>query len=108
MSFTLEDGSGVPGSKTFASVAVADRYFSDRGNSDWVGLTEAVKQKDLLDATEYVEKQVPPCLGGLALRHGPGALLAAHRRLRPGRPAAERRAQGTHRLHMPPGAAVRV
>ena len=54
MAFTVEDGTGVVGANSYVSVAYADEFFSDRGNSEWQG-TDAVKQSLLIEATDYIE-----------------------------------------------------
>lgn len=55
MAFVVEDGSGKVDSNSFASVAEADAYFSDRGVTAWASLTTAVKQTSLVKATDYLE-----------------------------------------------------
>jgi len=52
--FAVEDGTGVAGANSYVSLADADTYFADRSNSTWAALDNTVKQKGLLDATEYV------------------------------------------------------
>lgn len=56
MAFTVEDGSVVSGANSYLSVADADTYHSDRGNSLWTGAT-AVKQAALIRATDYIEQK---------------------------------------------------
>lgn len=55
MSFTVEDGTTVEGANSYVSVAYADTYHSDRGNSDWTG-TDDVKEAALVKATDYIEQ----------------------------------------------------
>lgn len=55
MAFVVEDGSGLTNSNSFASVAEADAYFSDRGVSAWAALTTDIKQVSLIKATDYLE-----------------------------------------------------
>ena len=54
MSFVLEDGSGVIDSNSYADVAFADAYFSDRKVVAWTGITSS-KQAALISATDYIE-----------------------------------------------------
>lgn len=54
MAFIVEDGSGVVGANSYASVAEADGYFAERGVTTWSGATEA-KQSFLIRATDYIE-----------------------------------------------------
>lgn len=54
MAFTVEDGTGVAGANSYASVAYANEFFADRGNTSWQGL-DAVKQGHLIQATDYIE-----------------------------------------------------
>jgi len=49
------DGSVVDGANSYVSVAYADTYHDDRGNTTWTG-TDAVKQAALIKATDYVEQ----------------------------------------------------
>lgn len=56
MAFTAEDGSGVAGANSYLSVADADTYHTDRGNSGWTG-TDAVKQAALIAATDFLESR---------------------------------------------------
>lgn len=55
MAFVVETGAGLADSNSFASVAEADAYFSDRGVTAWGSLTTAVKQTSLIKATDYLE-----------------------------------------------------
>lgn len=54
MAFLVEDGTGLAGATSGASVAEADAYFTDRAVTAWTGVT-AVKQAALIRATDYVE-----------------------------------------------------
>jgi len=55
MAFTVEDGSNVAGANSFASVADADAYFTDRNlDSDWFGLGTSEKESALVRATDYL------------------------------------------------------
>ncbi len=55
MTFTVEDGTGLPTANSYASAATADTYFSDRGVSSWTG-SETVKQQALVRATDYIDR----------------------------------------------------
>lgn len=55
MSFLVEDGSGLPAANSYAAVADADSYATDRGNSAWGGLSTGVKQAALIDASLYID-----------------------------------------------------
>lgn len=54
MAFTVEDGTGVDGANSYATVSEADDYHEDRGNTSWTGTDEA-KQAALVKATDYIE-----------------------------------------------------
>lgn len=50
----VEDGTGVVGADSFASVAEADAYHVAFGNTAWASLPEATKEVLLRTATRYV------------------------------------------------------
>jgi hypothetical protein len=54
MAFTAEDGTGVVGANSYATIAQADSYFTDRGNTTWVAYTDQLKQSALINATDYM------------------------------------------------------
>lgn len=54
MAFVVEDGSAKADANSYASIAEADSYFADRGNTSWTG-ADAVKQAALVKATDYIE-----------------------------------------------------
>jgi len=54
MAFIVEDGTMVVGANSYASVAYADSYFTDRGIVTWTG-ANSLKQAALILATDYVE-----------------------------------------------------
>jgi len=56
MTLIIEDGTGVSGANTYASVASVDSYCSDHGYSDWSG-TDAVKEAAILRAMIFLESQ---------------------------------------------------
>lgn len=55
MTIMVEDGTGLPNSNAYASVANADIYFTDRGNTAWLALTTPVKETLLILATDYID-----------------------------------------------------
>jgi hypothetical protein len=56
MAFTVEDGTGVVGANSYATVAFADAYFAERGNDVWSAITDdADKESYLIRATDYIE-----------------------------------------------------
>lgn len=55
MGFTVETGSIVAGANSYVSVASADAYHTDRGNTAWTG-ADSVKQAALIKATDYIEQ----------------------------------------------------
>jgi hypothetical protein len=54
MAFVAEDGTGLANANSYATVAYADAYFTDRGITAWTGLN-AVKEGALIRATDYIE-----------------------------------------------------
>ena len=54
MSLIVEDGSNVSGAESYISVADADTYHSNRGNTTWTALTTAVKEQLLRKSTDYM------------------------------------------------------
>lgn len=57
MAFLAEDGTGLEESNSFTSVAYADDYFTDRGNTTWEALTSEQKQVALIKSTDYIEQR---------------------------------------------------
>ena len=55
MAFIVEDGSEVSGANSYASVAFADSYFADRGDTIWDSLGNAAKEIALIKATDYID-----------------------------------------------------
>lgn len=53
MALTVEDGSIVAGAESYCTVAFADTYHTNRGNTAWTG-TDAVKEAALRKATDYM------------------------------------------------------
>lgn len=51
----VEDGTGLANANVYLSVADADTYHADRGNSAWAALTTAQKQAGLLYATTQID-----------------------------------------------------
>lgn len=55
MPIVVEDGTGLLTANSYASVAYADAYFTDRNNDQWLSLTLAQKEGSLVQATDYVD-----------------------------------------------------
>ena len=57
MAFTVEDGTGLSGANSYASVVEADSYVTDyiRNSSTWTSLSSANKQKYLVEASQSVD-----------------------------------------------------
>lgn len=51
--FTVETGAGVSNSNSYATVAQADTFHTERGNTGWTG-DDATKQTALIRATDYL------------------------------------------------------
>ena len=54
MSLIVEDGSGMANAESYISVANADTYHSNLGNTAWASLTTTVKEQLLRKATNYM------------------------------------------------------
>lgn len=54
MTIIVEDGMGLANAESYISVASADTYHSNRGNTTWAALTTAVKEQLLRKATDYM------------------------------------------------------
>lgn len=54
MSLIVEDGSGLSTAESYISVADADTYHSNRGNTSWCSLTVTQKEQLLRKATDYM------------------------------------------------------
>ena len=54
MALVVEDGTGKSDAESYISVADADAYFTKRGNTTWLALTETVKEQLLRKATDYL------------------------------------------------------
>lgn len=67
MSLIVEDGTGVAGAESYASVAAADTRHSALGNSAWAGFTLANKEAYLRRATNYLEQAYRERWRGLRL-----------------------------------------
>jgi len=56
MAFVVETGSGSSTANSYLSVAAADTYHADHGDSsDWSGASDASKEKALRVATQYLD-----------------------------------------------------
>lgn len=56
MALIIEDGTGLANAESFVSVADADTYHGNRGNTAWAALTTGQKEQDLRKATDYMEQ----------------------------------------------------
>lgn len=57
MALIVEDGTAKSDAESFCTVAFADSYHSNRGNSSWAAIaTEAEKEALLRKATDYMEE----------------------------------------------------
>lgn len=54
MGLITEDGTGLPGAESYASVTTADTYHNARSNTGWTGEID-VKERALRRATEYMD-----------------------------------------------------
>ena len=57
MALTKEDGSIVAGANSYADVADADAFQTDRGRAAWLAATTEVKEAALVRATDYIEQR---------------------------------------------------
>ena len=73
MALLTEDGSIVAGAESLCSVATADAFFSNRGNTAWAALTTAAKEQSLRKATDY--------MGSRYLDRWKGLIVAESQRL---------------------------
>jgi len=56
MALTVETGTGVPGADSYISLADANTYVSNHGNSAvWSAATDATKEQTLRLATQYID-----------------------------------------------------
>lgn len=62
MTFTVEDGTGVAGANSYASVAFIDAYWADRPHlaeaTVWAGLDVATKQGAAIEASQYLDNML--------------------------------------------------
>lgn len=65
MALIVEDGTGLATAESYASVAYADTYHSDRGNTSWATLTTGVKEQSLRKATDFMEQVYRPRWAGV-------------------------------------------
>lgn len=54
MALIVEDGTVVAGAESYISVADADTWHDDRGNTAWAALSTAAKEAALRKATDYM------------------------------------------------------
>lgn len=57
MALLVEDGTGVVGAESYQTVAAADTYHSNLGNSAWAALSTPVKEQSLRKATNYMTQE---------------------------------------------------
>lgn len=55
MALITEDGTGVAGAESYITVAAADTYFTDRGDTVWTALAVPAKEAALRKGTDYME-----------------------------------------------------
>lgn len=51
----VENGTGLPNADSYVSVEFADSYFSARGVSSWVSLTNEQKEQALICGTDFID-----------------------------------------------------
>ena len=56
MALIVENGTGLVDAESYISVADADTYHSNRGNTAWATYTTSVKEQLLRKATDYIEQ----------------------------------------------------
>lgn len=56
MAFIVEDGTGLSNATSYVSVADADAYATDRGDTTWAALSTENKEIALIKATDYIDK----------------------------------------------------
>lgn len=54
MSLVVEDGTGIADAESYCTVAYADTYHSNLGNTAWAALSDAEKEQALRKATDYM------------------------------------------------------
>ena len=57
MAFTLEDGTGLASANALVSVADANAFHADRGNTAWAALATEVKERAIIKATDYLRDE---------------------------------------------------
>lgn len=55
MALEVEDGTGKANAESYCSVAAADTYHSNQGNTSWADLDTEVKEQSLRKATRYLD-----------------------------------------------------
>jgi hypothetical protein len=64
MPFIVEDGSGILGANSLASVEFATAYHTERANSAWLALDLATQQANLIKGTDYITAVFGPKFNG--------------------------------------------
>lgn len=57
MALVVEDGTVVSGAESYITVAAADTYHSNRGNTEWDDLDDTTKEQLLRKATDYMTQK---------------------------------------------------
>jgi hypothetical protein len=57
MAFVPETGDIVPNANSYVTVAEADSFHADRGNTAWAATDTSMKQAALIKATDYIEQK---------------------------------------------------
>lgn len=56
--FIVEDGSGVTNANAYISLADAEEYHDDRGNTPWTGVVDdTLKEQAIVRASDYIDKR---------------------------------------------------
>src|SRR5687767_15226190 len=64
MAIIVEDGTGLSTAESYITVAYADTYHTDRGQTTWTG-TDAAKEAALRRALAYLDGRYGPRFNGL-------------------------------------------
>lgn len=57
MAFLVEDGTGIDGANSYASIEFADEFHIDRNNVAWLQLSTMEKQAALIRASDYIDQR---------------------------------------------------
>jgi hypothetical protein len=67
MALIVEDGTGVAGAESLATVAFADAYHAARGNTAWATIDLTVKEQLMRKATDYAAVMYGPSMAGVSV-----------------------------------------